>query len=125
MEIKNILLAEDDEVSAYLIIRMLKNESVEVIRVKNGQDALGIYQDYKIDLILMDLQMPIMDGLNATKEIRKLEKLSGKHIPIIAVTAYALVGDKEKCLEAGMDYYISKPMDVYELMDKIKRYIKL
>lgn len=119
-----ILLAEDNPVNQRLAIALLEKKGYNVVCVSNGIEvikALEKNDDYNI--ILMDVQMPEMSGLEATRIIRDREKLTGKHIPIIAMTAYAMESDREKCKEAGMDEYISKPLDTEELYRVVKKYI--
>ena len=87
----------------------------------NGIEALKLMENYNFDIILMDIQMPELDGIETAEIIREKEKKSGKHIPIIAITAYALKGDKEKFLSKGMDDYISKPVDINELNEILNR----
>ena len=89
---------------------------------EDGQLALACLDHETFDVILMDVQMPVMDGLEATREIRQRERLSGGHTPIIAMTAHALKGDRERCLEAGMDGYLAKPVrakDLYETIEAV------
>ncbi|TYP93513.1 Signal transduction histidine kinase [Fodinibius salinus] len=105
-----ILLAEDDRINQQVAGRVLEKEGFNVEIVENGADALDEYKSGDYDLILMDVNMPEMDGLEAAGEIRELEDGTGNHIPIIALTAGAMEGDKELCLEAGMDDYLSKPI---------------
>jgi PAS domain S-box-containing protein len=107
----NILLAEDDKTSNYLVKVLLQKRNHNVVTVFNGVEAVEAYKNGKFDLVLMDIQMPVMNGLEATAEIRKFEAATGFYTPIIAVTAYALKGDKEKCLKAGIDDYITKPIN--------------
>ncbi len=116
-----ILLAEDNVLNQKLAVRLLEREGHTVEVVTNGREAVRAAFQEKYDCILMDVQMPEMDGLQATAEIRKREAVSGGHIPIIAMTAHALTGDREKCLLAGMDAYIAKPFKPEELMDTISR----
>jgi CheY-like chemotaxis protein len=116
----NILLAEDNAVNQKLAMRVLEKRGHAVSLAETGKVALEILEKQDFDLILMDLQMPEMDGLEATVTIRKREQLSGKHIPIIAMTANAMLGDKERCLAAGMDGYVSKPLQVKELLAMIE-----
>jgi len=92
-----------------------------VVLVDSGKKALAAWQEQPFDLILMDVQMPDMDGFEATAAIREQEKSGTKHVPIIAMTAHALVGDRDRCLAAGMDDYISKPVNVYDLFAAIER----
>lgn len=114
-----ILLAEDNKVNQKLTSRMLEKTGHKVVVAENGLEAMERMQQDIFDLILMDVQMPEMDGFSATRKIRELEKNSDQHIPIIALTAYAMKGDREKCLEAGMDSYLSKPINFRDLKDTI------
>jgi two-component system, sensor histidine kinase and response regulator len=116
----HILLAEDNAVNQKLAMRVLEKRGHAVSLAETGKVALETFEKQDFDLILMDLQMPEMDGLEATVAIRKREQLSGKHIPIIAMTANAMPGDKERCLAAGMDGYVSKPLQVKELLAMIE-----
>jgi two-component system, sensor histidine kinase and response regulator len=90
----------------------------------DGQRALSMYSTESFDLIFMDVQMPVMDGLTATMKIREVEKKSGAHIPIVAMTAHAMKGDKERCLEAGMDGYLSKPISSRGIEDVIAQLVR-
>ncbi|HEX8800935.1 MAG TPA: response regulator, partial [Terriglobales bacterium] len=110
-----VLLAEDNPVNQTLAIRILERLGHKVQVVNNGKEALRQVQAEEFDLILMDVQMPEMDGLEATTAIREAESRTGKHIPIVAMTAHAMKGDREKCLSAGMDGYLSKPVRIEEL----------
>ena len=115
-----ILLAEDNKVNQVLAIRLLEKAEYQVTVAETGKAAVAEAAKGIFDLILMDVQMPEMDGLQATTAIREREKVTGEHIPIIAMTAHAMVGDKERCLKAGMDFYISKPLEVRELINSIE-----
>ncbi len=117
-----VLLAEDNLVNQRLATRMLERRGVRVSVAANGQEAVQMFQRHEFDLILMDMQMPGMDGLQATVKIRILEKKSGTHIPIIALTANAMAGDRERCLAAGMDDYLSKPIKPEELYGMLEKY---
>jgi CheY-like chemotaxis protein len=117
-----ILLAEDNRVNQVLAVRLLEKRGHEVVVARNGEEALEALDKQAFDLILMDVQMPEMDGLQATAVIRKGEMKTGKHIPIIAMTAHAMAGDKERCLEAGMDDYLTKPIRPEQLGDVLKRH---
>ena len=119
----NILLAEDNTVNQKLAVRVLEKRGHSVVVAATGKLALETLESQVFDLILMDVQMPEMDGLEATAAIRELEKTSGKHIPIVAMTASAMVGDKERCLKAGMDGYVSKPLQVKELFEAIEGFV--
>jgi PAS domain S-box-containing protein len=119
-----ILLAEDNPVNQTLAMRILERLGHKVQVVNNGREALGRAQAEEFDLILMDVQMPEMDGLEATTAIREAEAATGKHLPIVAMTAHAMKGDREKCLSAGMDGYLSKPIRIDELkqaMSEVKK----
>jgi len=123
-DIRRVLLAEDDAVSRKMVTIMLTQRGFEVIAVENGMEAVSAFEKSKFDVILMDVNMPYMDGYSATASIRSKEKYMNYRTPIIAMTAYALKGDKEKCLEVGMDDYISKPISLTQTMDIIENYIK-
>jgi len=116
-----ILFAEDDETSLISGKRMLEKSGYSVVTAQDGHEALKLLSEQDFDMILMDIQMPVMDGVEATKAIRESTTLGQKsNIPIIAMTAYAMTGDKEKFLAAGMNDYISKPVDMAALKDVIK-----
>jgi CheY-like chemotaxis protein len=114
-----ILLAEDNPVNQRVAKGILEKRRHIVTAVVNGLEALEALKTQKFDLVLMDLQMPEMDGFAATAAIREQEKTSGKHLPIVAMTARAMKGDRECCLQAGMDGYISKPVNPRELLECI------
>lgn len=117
-----ILLAEDNPVNQQVSMQRLRRMGHEVTLVENGENAVEAFKTVNFDLIIMDVQMPVMDGLEATRQIRSIEKDSGRdrRTPIVAMTAHALKGDKSKCLEAGMDDYITKPFR----SDKLQRVLK-
>ncbi len=115
-----ILVAEDNAVNRTVVVRLLARRGHSARMVDNGRSALAALDDERFDLILMDVEMPEMDGLEATELIRKREYMSGAHIPIIALTAHAMKGDAEKCLTAGMDAYVSKPIDPASLFEVIE-----
>jgi CheY-like chemotaxis protein len=109
-------------VNQRLVVRMLEKRGHHVIVANNGKQALDQYNNCpasKLDLILMDVQMPEMDGFEATNAIRKVEGKTKTHLPIIAMTAHAMAGDRERCLEAGMDGYVSKPIQTQALFEAI------
>ena len=110
-----ILLAEDTLVNQKLATRILEKAGHTVAVVANGHQAIATWQRETFDVVLMDVQMPELDGFEATAAIRKLESVRGTHTPIIAMTAHAMAGDRERCLDAGMDDYISKPLNVSKL----------
>jgi len=116
----HILLAEDNPVNQKLAVRLLEKEGHRISLANNGVEALEFSGTNGYDLILMDVQMPKMDGLESTRRIREREKSTGAHVPIIAMTAHAMQGDRERCLEAGMDDYISKPINTKQLHDHHK-----
>ncbi|MDP4291966.1 MAG: response regulator, partial [Bacteroidota bacterium] len=118
-----ILLAEDQLINRKIVIGLLKRYDWQIISAENGEEAVVKYSTEPFDLILMDVQMPKVDGFDATRQIRKLEETSGNRIPIIAMTAHAMKGDREKCLDAGMDYYITKPVDSKELIELIQKVV--
>src|SRR6185436_10915911 len=99
---------------------LLAKRGHAVVLVENGRAAVEAVQQQRFDLVLMDVQMPEMDGFAATAAIRSGERTTGDHIPIIAMTAHAMKGDREQCLSAGMDGYISKPFRARELFDAIE-----
>ena len=113
---RSILIAEDNVVNQMLVTALLKARGHAVAVANNGREALSMLEGQSFDLILMDIQMPEMDGFQATQEIRRRERRTGEHIPIAAMTAHAMTGDRERCLQAGMDGYISKPISVQELL---------
>jgi CheY-like chemotaxis protein/HPt (histidine-containing phosphotransfer) domain-containing protein len=116
-----ILLAEDSLVNQKLAVRLLEREGHEVLVAHNGKEAVAAARVGVFDLVLMDVQMPEMDGLEATAMIRALEKTSGGHLPIVAMTAHAMKGDREMCLEAGMDEYVAKPIRRKQFFETIDR----
>jgi len=117
-----ILLAEDNAVNQRVARAILEKAGHAVVLANNGRNALNLWEKQHFDLILMDVQMPDMDGFEATAAIREREKESGAHMPIIAMTAHAMSGDRERCLDAGMDDYISKPIRGPALLDLVTKY---
>ncbi|MDO8549907.1 MAG: response regulator, partial [Ignavibacteria bacterium] len=112
---------EDYKHSQIIVTRLLKKNNFEnIVVVENGAEALDEAKKQKYDLILMDMQMPVMNGFEATEKIRLLPEY--KDTPIIALTAFAMKGDREKCLEAGATDYIPKPIDSAEFIEKVKYY---
>jgi CheY-like chemotaxis protein len=114
-----ILLVEDNRINQKIATRLLEGEGHRVTTAENGKQGVESFREGGFDMILMDVQMPEMDGLEATRAIRGLEGGTGRHIPIIAMTAHAMKGDREACLEAGMDAYVSKPVVVADLRQAI------
>lgn len=115
----NILVADDNLVNLRLAWRLLEKQGHFAVAVGSGREALLALQQQNFDLALMDVQMPDMDGFETTKAIRAQERASGKHLPIVAMTAHAMSGDRERCLEAGMDSYVTKPVDSMKLFTAI------
>ena len=124
LENANILLVEDNLINQKIVVLSLKKLVKNIDIANNGKEALDRFGTSRFDIILMDIQMPIMNGIVATKKIREIESSSNSHIPIIAITANALLGDKEECLAAGMDDYISKPFQIEVLIQKMKKLLK-
>lgn len=117
-----ILLAEDNAVNRRLALRILESGGHRVVVATNGIEAVTRFTRDDFDVILMDVQMPEMGGFDATAEIRRRERIRGSHVPIIAMTAHAMTGDRERCLAAGMDDYIAKPIRASALKDLVERY---
>ncbi len=116
---KKILIAEDEDLNYKILESVLKKTNAKVIRASNGIEALKFIQEYHIDLVLMDIQMPKMDGYKATQEIKKINN----QLPVIAQTSFAMEGEREKCLGAGCDDYMAKPLNLHELLAKIDYYL--
>ena len=119
---KTILIAEDNNINMKLLSVMLLKTGVRVISAANGEEAVNQFRNNTVDLVFMDIHMPEKDGFQATREIRKTET-PGTRIPIIALTAIAMPGDREKCMEAGMDDYLSKPFRKDDLYIVIRKYL--
>jgi two-component system, sensor histidine kinase and response regulator len=115
-----ILVAEDNAVNRQLVTALLGKRGHTVVTVVNGREAIAALAEGAFDIVLMDVQMPEMDGLEATAAIRKLEAVTGAHVPIIALTAHAMKGDREICVAAGMDEYLSKPINPKQLFALIE-----
>lgn len=119
-EYKKILIAEDEETNYLFIEAILEDTRANLLWAKNGVDAIKLFSENPdIDLILMDIKMPSMDGISATKKIREVNT----KVPIIAQTAYAMSEDKSKCLNAGCDDYLTKPINHMVLLSTIKKYL--
>jgi PAS domain S-box-containing protein len=118
-----LLLAEDNAVNQRLAVRLLEKRGHHVVVAGNGAEALSAMEKHEFDLVFMDVQMPEMDGLEATAVIREKEKTTGKHVRIIALTAHAMKGDREKCITGGMDGYLTKPIRPQELDDVLEDFI--
>jgi CheY-like chemotaxis protein len=117
-----VLLVEDNEINQMVAAELLVMAGIKVTIANNGKEAIKKINKFKFDLVFMDVQMPVMGGLEATKEIRKDSNC--KDVPIIAMTAQAMTGDREKCLEAGMNDYVSKPVMINELRSALIKWIK-
>jgi len=115
-----ILLAEDNPVNQIVATRLLEKRGHTVIVAETGRKVLETTKSRIFDLVLMDVQLPEMDGLEATVAIRQREKLTGNHLPIIAMTANAMTGDRDRCLASGMDGYITKPLSVEALFESVE-----
>jgi CheY-like chemotaxis protein len=114
-----VLLAEDNIVNQRLAVRILEKRGHSAVVACNGKEALALLEREPFDLVLMDLEMPEMSGFEATAAIRARERETGRHIPILALTAHAMKGDRERCLAAGMDGYVAKPIQARELYQAI------
>ena len=119
-----ILLVEDNPVNQKVAEYMLSKHGHEVVTAANGKIALALLEQQAFDLALMDVQMPEMDGLEATAQIRAREQSNGGHLPILALTANAMVGDRERCLQAGMDGYLTKPVQSHVLLAAVAQAVR-
>jgi CheY-like chemotaxis protein len=115
-----VLLAEDNPVNQRVAARLLEKRGHHVALAINGREALAWLERERFDLILMDVQMPELDGIETTAIIRQREKREGGHIPIVALTAHAMHGDRERCLDAGMDNYVNKPIDAVKFLETVE-----
>jgi CheY-like chemotaxis protein len=120
-----VLVAEDNPVNQTLVRRLLEKRGYSIVVVGDGRAALSALEQNNFDIVLMDVQMPDMDGFAATAVIREREQASGRHIPIVAMTAHALKGDPERCLAEGMDAYVSKPIRTEELFLTLERLLNV
>jgi CheY-like chemotaxis protein len=118
-----ILLAEDNVVNQKVAMAMLTQRGYRVVLATNGREAVDATRSQPVDLILMDVQMPEMSGFEATAAIRASEEGSNRHMPIVALTAHAMKGDVERCLEAGMDGYLAKPIDRASLFSQLAKHL--
>ncbi|WP_407311645.1 response regulator [Desulfosporosinus sp. SB140] len=117
-----LLIVEDDEINRMVMGKIANKKGWEVLLAENGKVAVDFYQKREFEVIIMDCQMPILDGFKATGTIRQLESNSSTHIPIIALTANTLDGDREKCLNAGMDDYLTKPIETNEFYAIVEKW---
>ena len=118
-----VLLAEDNAVNQKLATRLLEKRGHSVVVAKNGREALEAIRNAEYDLVLMDVQMPEMDGIEATAALRAAERETGRHLPVIAMTALVMKGDRERCLACGMDGYLPKPIRSQELDEVLDKYV--
>ena len=116
----HVLLAEDNLVNQKLAIGLMEMHGHSVVVANNGKEAVAALASRQFDVVLMNVEMPEMDGLEATVMIRVQERQTGKHVPIIAMTAHAMKGGRERCLEAGMDDYLSKPIRAQQLFETLE-----
>ncbi len=119
----HVLVVEDVPSLQKLLVTMLRKAGHEVAAAANGQEAVDLVEREPFDIILMDIQMPGMNGLDATRLIRAREAQSGAHVPIIAITAHTLAGDSHTCLAAGADAYLRKPVDLVQLLRLMQRLV--
>lgn len=115
-----VLLAEDNPVNQEVVVGLLSKRGHTVVVANDGKQAVELSERHNFDFIIMDVQMPVMDGLQATAAIREREKITGAHIPIIGLTAHAMKGDRDRCIEAGMDEYVPKPVKKEELLRAVE-----
>jgi CheY-like chemotaxis protein len=122
---KKLLVAEDVEINQEIIISLLEDTGISIDCAQNGQEAVDMIaaSPDKYDVILMDIQMPKMDGLEATRRIRTLTAQRLEYLPIIAMTAHVFKSDIEECLKAGMDDHIGKPVDIDDVLKKLRKYL--
>ncbi len=119
------VLVVDDDLAHQKLMRLISDHlRIDVHLATTSSEALNLLRHESFDIILMDWRMPVTDGLKCTLQIRELQEAQGHRVPIIAVTAHALTGDRERCLEAGMDDYLSKPFTLDQLQDKIQEWVK-
>lgn len=121
MEKKKILVVEDEERNRYLISFILKSNGLEVVMANDGLEGVEAAKKQMVDLVLMDIKMPRMDGYESTRGIRELDGYQS--VPIVALTSYAMAGDEKKAMGAGCDGYVSKPIDPETIMDEIRKYL--
>lgn len=118
-ETKNILVVEDVDTNKIFFDAALRRTKAKILWAKDGQEAIDMFKANRIDLVLMDLQLPIMDGYTATREIKKINP----EVPIIAQTAHVMSGEREKCMEAGCNDYLAKPIRLQLLIDTLSKYL--
>lgn len=116
---KTILVVEDVDTNKIFFDAALRRTNARILWAKDGKEAIDIFKENEVDLILMDLQLPVMDGYTATREIKKINS----EVPIIAQTAHVMSGEREKCLDAGCDDYLAKPIRLQVLIDTLSKYL--
>lgn len=119
---KKVMIVEDNELNMKLFHDLLEAHEIDVIQTRDGREVLDLARRERPDLILMDIQLPEVSGLDVTKWVKEDPEL--KHIPVIAITAFAMKGDEEKIREGGCEDYISKPISVMQFLDKVKKYLE-
>jgi CheY-like chemotaxis protein len=115
-------VAEDNPVNQLLMVRLLEKHGFQVVVAGNGRAALSAISEQNFDLVLMDVQMPELDGLQATRTLREMEREGDKKLPVVAMTAHAMQGDRDRCLAAGMTAYVSKPVrseELFKVIDEV------
>ncbi|GAO28808.1 response regulator [Geofilum rubicundum] len=118
-ESKNILVVEDVDTNKIFFDAALRRTKAKILWAKDGQEAIDMFKANRIDLVLMDLQLPVMDGYTATREIKKINP----DVPVIAQTAHVMSGEREKCMEAGCNDYLAKPIRLQILIDTLSKYL--
>ena len=116
---------DDNEVNRLIVGEQLANLGLEVIKAEHGREALELLAEEEVDFVLMDCQMPVLDGYETTRRIRSTEAVGDEHLPIIALTAHAFEGERERCLAAGMDDYLSKPFKLDDLRGILQNWLPL
>jgi two-component system, sensor histidine kinase and response regulator len=119
-----LLVVDDNPVNRLVATRLIEKNNYIVRTAANGREALDMTDKEKFDCVLMDVQMPVLDGFGATAEIRNRERASGGHLPIIAMTARAMAGDMERCLASGMDGYLTKPIKANDVFATVERVLR-
>jgi CheY-like chemotaxis protein len=123
LEERRVLIVDDDIRNIFALSSVLEEYGMKIVSAENGRDAIDILQNrHDIDIVLMDIMMPDMDGIDTMKEIRRIE--SCRNLPIVAVTAKAMVGDRERCIEAGAWDYLSKPVDREQLLSVLRAWLQ-
>lgn len=121
--IRKLLIAEDDPASRELLRATLETEGYQVVEAEDGEAALNKIEEESPDLVLLDIQMPKLDGLGVIRQLRQNPRFAS--LPVVAVTSYAMRGDREKALDAGFDAYLTKPIDVVGIRETVKRFLCL